>query len=600
MTSRTLLLLLQAVLYLKTLPTTAQPPGTGGVPGAPPGTGGVPGAPPGTGGVPAINRMCPDNQGMNDRIRSKAIEAHNFRRMQLARGAVLNKKGRNLPQASNMRKLSIKTWWRQVRVSGGVGRRVTYTSLNVGTPSEWFIRMAWASTQSFGCGVARCGGFWFVVCHYRPGSTGCPTMTSRTPVLLLLVVLLLLTPPIRAQPGSAGQPPAGPPAAGQPPAGPPAAGQPPAGPPAAGQPPAGPPAAGQPPAGPPAAGQPPAGPPAAGQPPAGPPAAGQPPAGPPAAGQPPAGPPAAGQPPAGPPAAGPPAAGQPPAGPPAAGQPPAGPPAAGQPPAAPPAAGQPPAAPPAAGQPPAAPPAAGQPPAGPPAAGKPPVAPPAAGQPSPDTTPPTTPSPVPTGSTVNPAINRMCPDNQDMNDRIRSKALDAHDFRRRQLARGAVVNKRGRNLPQASNMRKLKYDCKLEKSAVAAAATCSIGAQRTLPSDMQENAHFLLRSTAQWRKDAIVEAIKVWWSQVRVSGGIGRGVTYTSRNVNTPTEWFIRMAWADTQSFGCGVVRCGGFWSIVCHYRPGATVNQRIYEPGFPCSACPSGTTCSDGLLCAG
>ncbi|KAK5983934.1 SCP domain-containing protein [Trichostrongylus colubriformis] len=257
-----------------------------------------------------------------------------------------------------------------------------------------------------------------------------------------------------------------------------------------------------------------------------------------------------------------------------------------------------------AGNPPTSPPA-GNPPTSPPA-GNPPESPPAGNPATPSTsapvltsTPaPTTPAAGPTGSTVNPAINQMCPDNQHMNDRIRSKALEAHNFRRMQLARGAVLNKKGRNLPQASNMRKLKYDCNLERSAVAAAATCSYGGQQNLPSDVQENAHILLRSSVQWRKDAIVEAIKVWWRELRVSGGIGRGVTYTSKNVGTPTEWFVRMAWANTQSFGCGVARCGGFWSAVCHYKPGATVNQRIYEPGSPCSACPSGTTCSDGLVC--
>ncbi|KAK5985747.1 SCP domain-containing protein [Trichostrongylus colubriformis] len=198
------------------------------------------------------------------------------------------------------------------------------------------------------------------------------------------------------------------------------------------------------------------------------------------------------------------------------------------------------------------------------------------------------------------AIDKMCPDDQDMNDRIRSKVLEAHNTRRMKLARGEVFNKRGINLPQASNMRKLKYDCNLEKSAVAAAAaTCSTVAQRNIPTDVQENAHILPGSTARFRDDAIVEAINIWWRQVSESGGIGHGVTYTSKNVDTPTEWFVRMASANTQSFGCGVVKCGESWSAVCHYNSGATVDQRIYEPGLPCSACPSGTTCSDGLVCA-
>ncbi|KAK5985748.1 SCP domain-containing protein, partial [Trichostrongylus colubriformis] len=81
--------------------------------------------------------------------------------------------------------------------------------------------------------------------------------------------------------------------------------------------------------------------------------------------------------------------------------------------------------------------------------------------------------------------------------------------------------------------------------------------------------------------------------------GIGKGVTYTSSNVDTPADGFVKMAWANTESFGCGVVKCGNYWSVVCHYKPGATLDQRIYEPGNPCSACPSGTSCEQGLCAA-
>ncbi|KAK5964723.1 SCP domain-containing protein, partial [Trichostrongylus colubriformis] len=172
------------------------------------------------------------------------------------------------------------------------------------------------------------------------------------------------------------------------------------------------------------------------------------------------------------------------------------------------------------------------------------------------------------GSTVNPAINRICPNNQLMNDRIRNNALRAHNYRRSRLAQGLVTNKAGKTLPMASNMHRLAYNCSLEESAMTAASSCSSGDELGLSSDIQENAHAVLKHAARYRKDALIKAVKAWWSQIRKTGGIGRGVTFTSFNRNTKTEWFTRMAWATTKFFGCGVADCGNKWFAVCHYSP--------------------------------
>ncbi|KAK5981296.1 SCP domain-containing protein [Trichostrongylus colubriformis] len=208
-------------------------------------------------------------------------------------------------------------------------------------------------------------------------------------------------------------------------------------------------------------------------------------------------------------------------------------------------------------------------------------------------------STVPT-STVNPAINRICPDNHLMNDRIRSNAIQSHNYRRSQLARGFVRNKAGRTLPSATNMYKLAYNCSLEISAMNVASSCSILPSQNLSSDVQENTYLLPRSSAQHRKDAIVEAAKFWWRQIRVTGGIGQRVTFTTRNLGTNTEWFTRMAWATTKFLGCGVARCGSYWSAVCHYRPGGNIiGQPIYDRGPECSACPPDSRCDADRLCA-
>nr|CDJ86712.1 venom allergen/ancylostoma secreted protein-like [Haemonchus contortus] len=137
-------------------------------------------------------------------------------------------------------------------------------------------------------------------------------------------------------------------------------------------------------------------------------------------------------------------------------------------------------------------------------------------------------------------------------------------------------------------------------SAITSAARCSGEYWPSLPPDVQENIYLMPKSDAQIRQDAIIVAVKRWWSQIRVTGGIGQGVTYTALNVGKPTSWFTRMAWATTQYFGCAVIPCGDSqWSAVCHYQPGGNkLNQHIYEKGTPCTACPSTDYCDSDKLC--
>nr|CDJ87940.1 SCP extracellular domain containing protein [Haemonchus contortus] len=196
--------------------------------------------------------------------------------------------------------------------------------------------------------------------------------------------------------------------------------------------------------------------------------------------------------------------------------------------------------------------------------------------------------------------NRICPHNHVMDDMTRNKSIIAHNYRRSRLAQGLVKNKNGKDLPKASNMLRLLYNCDLEISAITSATRCSAKSMSSLPSDIQENIYLMPKSDAQDPQDAIIVAIKHWWSQIRITGGIGQGVTYTTYNEGKPTEWFTRMAWATTQYFGCAVISCADSnWSAVCHYKPGGNIlNEHLYEKGTPCSACPSGDTCDSEYLC--
>ncbi|PIO71027.1 hypothetical protein TELCIR_07085, partial [Teladorsagia circumcincta] len=48
------------------------------------------------------------------------------------------------------------------------------------------------------------------------------------------------------------------------------------------------------------------------------------------------------------------------------------------------------------------------------------------------------------------------------------------------------------------------------------------------------------RSRARFRVDAIVEAAKNWWSQVKLVDGIGMRVTYREKHQHSSIRWFTR------------------------------------------------------------
>ncbi|KAK6047192.1 hypothetical protein COOONC_15305 [Cooperia oncophora] len=164
----------------------------------------------------------------------------------------------------------------------------------------------------------------------------------------------------------------------------------------------------------------------------------------------------------------------------------------------------------------------------------------------------TTPAPVVVTTTVNPN-NMRCPQNSGVNDRIRNAALEGHNYRRSRLAQGLVKNKNDKLLPPATNMLKL--------------------------------------------------AIKYWWSQLRVVGTVGTGVTFRSSQSGSPVSYFTRMAWATTAKFGCAVTqknKCPNSYYIACHYQIGGNVpDAKIYIPGNACSQCPGDYRCDSNKLCS-
>ncbi|KAK6016511.1 SCP-like protein, partial [Ostertagia ostertagi] len=213
-----------------------------------------------------------------------------------------------------------------------------------------------------------------------------------------------------------------------------------------------------------------------------------------------------------------------------------------------------------------------------------------------------------TNANPNPAINQICPANPGMNDRIRLIATEAHNYRRSRLAQGWVRKNTGRYLPKAANMFKLVYNCSLETSAREAADRCTTAPSTSLPSGVKENIHSVAKSMARYRVDAMKEAARYWWKQVRLVDGIGMKVIFRAKHESSPIRYFtlvsgrfeFQMAWATTKTIGCAVSEnCGSTWFVACHYYEGGNmVDDAVYERGTPCSACPTGYFCNEMKLC--
>ncbi|VDM66859.1 unnamed protein product [Strongylus vulgaris] len=147
-------------------------------------------------------------------------------------------------------------------------------------------------------------------------------------------------------------------------------------------------------------------------------------------------------------------------------------------------------------------------------------------------------------------------------------------------------------------MMRMKYNCELEAGALDQARLCSNTGSGFGGSNFGENIAQINRSAFPTKLEAIRKAISNWWKQSRGPVNIGPNVYYRSKHISAAAQ-FAQMAWHDVDQVGCGIAECNGFHSVVCHYSPqGVTVEQQIYRPGAPCSACPGGTTCTEGALC--
>lgn len=185
-----------------------------------------------------------------------------------------------------------------------------------------------------------------------------------------------------------------------------------------------------------------------------------------------------------------------------------------------------------------------------------------------------------------------------MTAQVRQTFVDLHNKFRSQVAIGKWPNgQRNPPLPQASNMRRMKWDNSLENSATARARLCSLNLAQV---HLNENLHVAtLQPSFVMAAD---EAVTDWFDEIKADG-INRRVMYHIHLHNKPTacRGFLKAAWGNSYKLGCGIAKCvpQSKTYVVCHYSPqGLIIGQYIYAVGRPCSGC-GGYPCSPSVgLC--
>ncbi|BFZ19720.1 hypothetical protein BsWGS_22759 [Bradybaena similaris] len=151
----------------------------------------------------------------------------------------------------------------------------------------------------------------------------------------------------------------------------------------------------------------------------------------------------------------------------------------------------------------------------------------------------------------------------------------------------------------ASNMVKLTWSSQLESLAQNYAAQCKFehDPNRQNVAGFQYVGEDIYATTGDFAPEGIVQS---WYDEVK-------DYNYGSNSCQAGKVCghYTQIVWANTRSVGCGVKYCEhltniGFsqgYLIVCNYGPGGNwVGQKPYEAGAPCSHCPAGTSCSQGL----
>ncbi|KIH61787.1 SCP-like protein [Ancylostoma duodenale] len=168
--------------------------------------------------------------------------------------------------------------------------------------------------------------------------------------------------------------------------------------------------------------------------------------------------------------------------------------------------------------------------------------------------------------------NKMCRGNTGMTDPGRKAVLDAHNKLRSQLARGEVRNGKNpnnKNLPTASYMPRMIYDCAAETAAMDYASTCALTKSPTTKRKGYGENVFVYNVPNAVPANAFKAAAKKWWDQIFLDG-INWEVVFKQSLRDKPIDQkgFTQMAWAKSVKIGCGIRTCGIKSFVVCRYSP--------------------------------
>jgi len=177
--------------------------------------------------------------------------------------------------------------------------------------------------------------------------------------------------------------------------------------------------------------------------------------------------------------------------------------------------------------------------------------------------------------------------------------LENHNAYRRQVAKG--MEPRLAALP-AADMAELQWDAELAQGAQMWANQCKWDHdeyRRVCRFPVGQNLHIYANYKIEWNW---TRGIRGWYQEVST---FSRQVTNFNYGRDYSALHFTQVVWAKTRYIGCGKIAYRGYKTYdrlnsafyVCNYGEAGNVQGRpVYQIGQPCSKCPQGSTCSDGL----
>jgi len=178
--------------------------------------------------------------------------------------------------------------------------------------------------------------------------------------------------------------------------------------------------------------------------------------------------------------------------------------------------------------------------------------------------------------------------------------LDRHNELRRKVAKG---EEKSNNQPQAADMRKLVWSDELERIAQKWADGCvykhsnnkHLGIGENLAIESSRGARAFDKK--EQAEERALKLVTDWYIEVDM---------FKPRDIKpfrftNDIGHYSQMVWADTEELGCGMIYVKENASLktylVCNYsKAGNYGDGTMYTVGPPCSKCPRGYSCDEGL----